>query len=133
MKRTTESAGARAPEGRRSPVLPANYLRSCLLLLLLEGTAHGYQLAEEVGELGLPGADRGGVYRALRGMEDDGLVVSSWEEGVGTPPRRTYEMTPLGFAQLGQGADSLREALRHIAGFLTRLQAAEVSRPGVAA
>ena len=117
---------------RRSPVLPANYLRSCLLLLLLEGTAHGYQLAEEVAELGLTGADRGGVYRALRGMEDEGLVVSSWEEGVGTPPRRTYEMTPRGFEHLDQGAGSLREAVRHIAVFLARYGAAEVASPMVA-
>ncbi|MDQ4133032.1 MAG: helix-turn-helix transcriptional regulator [Actinomycetota bacterium] len=133
MKHTTETAGAPAPEGRRTPVLPSNYLRSCLLLLLLEGTAHGYQLAEQVGELGLPGADRGGVYRSLRGMEDDGLVVSSWEEGVGTPPRRTYQMTALGFEHLGQGADSLRQAVRHISAFLARLGAAEIDRPGVAA
>ena len=114
-------------------MLPPNYLRACLQLLLLEGTAHGYQLAERVGELGLGGADRGGVYRVLRSMEDEGLVLSSWEEGVGTPPKRTYEMTEQGFVQLCEGAESLRLALLHISGFLTRFQAAEDPKRGVAA
>jgi DNA-binding PadR family transcriptional regulator len=125
--------GRTEPEGHPSPVLPAKYLRSCLLLLLLEGTAHGYQLAERVGELGLAGADRGGVYRALRGMEEDGLVASRWEESTGTPPRRTYEMTPPGFDQLSDGVDSLRRTVGHIASFLARFQAAEDPRHHVAA
>lgn len=133
MEGGNKSGRTTAPEAKRSPVLPANYLRSCLLLLLLEGTAHGYQLAERVGELGLGGADRGGVYRALRGMEEDGLVISRWEESSGTPPRRTYETTPAGFDELTQGADSLRQALGHISGFLARFQAADDPQRDVAA
>lgn len=133
MSKATQSAVAGPTAGRRSPVLPPNYLRSCLLLLLFEGTAHGYQLAEQVAELGLAGADRGGIYRALRNMEEDGLVVSSWEERTGTPPRRTYQMTAVGHEQMCQEAGALRLAADHITAFLARFKAVRTPRPGVAA
>lgn len=76
--------------------LPRNYLRPCLLLLLAEGTAHGYELLEQVAELGMDRVDPGGLYRCLRAMDEEGLVRSAWEPSTSGPARRTYTLTEEG-------------------------------------
>ncbi len=57
--------------------LPRNYLRPCLLLLLAEGTSHGYELLDRATALGLDAVDPGGLYRCLRAMDEEGLVRST--------------------------------------------------------
>jgi PadR family transcriptional regulator, regulatory protein PadR len=70
-------------------------LEPAILVALTSETAHGYDLRAAVEELtsGFLVADPGGLYRALRRMEDDGLVVSTWTDGEHGPQRRTYEIT----------------------------------------
>ncbi|MCA1680840.1 MAG: helix-turn-helix transcriptional regulator, partial [Actinobacteria bacterium] len=48
------------------PALPKNFLRPCLLLLLREAPAHGYELLDRLRAFGFEGSDPGGLYRALR-------------------------------------------------------------------
>jgi len=76
--------------------LPRSYQRSCLLILLTEGSSHGYDLLEKVRQAGLLGADAGGLYRCLRSMEEGGLVSSWWEPSQAGPLRRTYELSAEG-------------------------------------
>lgn len=104
-----------APDG-----MPRNYLRPCLLLLLAEGTAHGYELLEQVRDLGLTRPDPGGLYRALRAMDEDGLVRSAWEPSEVGPARRTYTLTEEGRDWLHAWAGSLSEVHRVLGGFLHR-------------
>lgn len=92
--------------------LPRAYLRPCLLVLLAEGPSHGYELLEEVRELGFAGADAGGLYRTLRAMDHEGLVRSWWEASPNGPPRRTYELAEHGDIALALAVAELREALR---------------------
>ena len=40
--------------------LPRNFLRACLLLLIGEQPAHGYDLLEQIPRLGIPHVDPGG-------------------------------------------------------------------------
>ena len=113
-----------ADEGARpAPALPRTWLQSALLLLVLEGAGHGYQLAEELAELGLGDGDRGGTYRSLRQMEQQGLVTSRWEDGESAPPRRSYRITPQGLERLQDISESVREGLLYVAAFLQRLEA----------
>lgn len=56
--------------------------------------------------------DPAGLYRALRDMEDDGLVTSSWELGDHGPARRMYAVTDQGLAALDEAAAAARAALR---------------------
>jgi PadR family transcriptional regulator PadR len=101
-------------------LLPRNYLRPCLLLLLAEGTAHGYELLEQVHTLGLTSADAARVYRCLRTLDEEGLVRSRWEPSTIGPARRTYELTASGRRQLGVlTQDVVRTALT-LQRFLTR-------------
>jgi PadR family transcriptional regulator, regulatory protein PadR len=105
--------------------LPRNYLRPCLLLLLAEGSAHGYDLLEQLPALGHTRADPGGMYRSLRAMEQEGLVTSTWEESPAGPARRTYDLTEEGTDWLHAWAGSLRLVHASLGTFLQRYVTAE--------
>ena len=102
--------------------LPRNYLRPCLLLLLAEGTAHGYELLEQITELGMDRVDPGGLYRCLRAMDEEGLVRSAWEPSAAGPARRTYTLTDDGFDWLHAVAGPLAEVGEALARYERRYQ-----------
>jgi poly-beta-hydroxybutyrate-responsive repressor len=100
--------------------LPRNFLRPALLLLLKESPAHGYDLVERLRALGFPAADPGGVYRALRGLESEGLVDSAWETSPQGPDRRIYGITRGGAEHLHEAALQLRDTAELLEQFLSR-------------
>jgi PadR family transcriptional regulator, regulatory protein PadR len=105
-----------------SPALPKNFLRPCLLLLLREEPAHGYDLLERVQALGFDGSDPGGLYRALRSLEKEKLVRSVWEPSETGPDRRTYEITRAGMEELHRSARAIAAGQETVARFLSRYQ-----------
>jgi PadR family transcriptional regulator, regulatory protein PadR len=100
--------------------LPKNFLRSCLLLLLREQPAHGYDLLERLRPFSFDGHDPGGLYRALRALENDGLVRSAWKPSHVGPDRRIYELTRAGMEELHRRAKELRRAEQTLGIFLGR-------------
>ena len=116
-----------------SASLPRNFLRPCLLLLLGEQSAHGYDLMEQLPELGVPHTDPGGLYRTLRAMEQEGLVSSWWEPSASGPSRRTYTVTEEGRDWLHAWAGSLREVERVLRRFDARYEraAADAGRDAI--
>ena len=125
MAATRSSAGEPAAEAAALglPVgMPRHFLRPVLLLLLAEGTAHGYELLERVGELGLDRMDTGGLYRCLRAMDEDGLVRSRWEPSAAGPARRRYELTAEGRRWLDGAAGSVAELSRVLAAYGRRYE-----------
>lgn len=95
--------------------LPKNFLRTCLLLLLREQPAHGYELLERLQAFGFDKSDPGGLYRTLRVLEEEGFVHSAWEASSEGPDRRIYQVTRNGAEELHQRARALaatREVLR---------------------
>lgn len=105
--------------------MPRSFLRPILLLLLAEQDNHGYELLEQVAELGLERTDPGGLYRALRAMEQEGLVTSTWEPSTSGPARRRYALSAEGLDWLHASAGSLREIVRHLRTYLRRYEALE--------
>ncbi len=101
-------------------MLPLNFLRPCLLLLLREHPAHGYDLLERLRVLGFDRHDPGRLYRALRALEKEGLVRSAWEPSESGPDRRTYELTRPGMEHLHEAAASLAATRRLLDAFLSR-------------
>jgi PadR family transcriptional regulator PadR len=101
-------------------VLPKNFLRPCLLLLLREQTAHGYDLLERLRPLGFSRDDPGRLYRALRALESDGLVRSVWEKSTSGPDRRMYELTRDGMELLHESAKALKATDDILSVFLSR-------------
>jgi poly-beta-hydroxybutyrate-responsive repressor len=101
-------------------VLPKNFLRPCLLLLLREQPAHGYDLLERLRPLGFSRDDPGRLYRALRQLETDGLVRSVWEKSRNGPDRRMYELTRAGMETLHASAKDLMVTGGILSVFLSR-------------
>lgn len=100
--------------------LPKNFLRPCLLLLLREHPAHGYDLLERLRPLGFTRDDPGRLYRALRGLESEGLVHSAWEASASGPDRRIYELTRPGMEALHEAVQSLLTTNAVVGVFLSR-------------
>lgn len=77
---------------------PERYIQPSLLMALLDGASYGYELLQRLPEFGFlrEDASPGMIYRHLRQMEEEELLVSRWEaEGAG-PAKRVYELTPAG-------------------------------------
>ncbi|MCD6577055.1 MAG: helix-turn-helix transcriptional regulator [Anaerolineaceae bacterium] len=86
-----------------------NLLRPTLLFLMHEGPAHGYELAERLRSFGVIDIDPSLIYRALRDMEAEGYIQSTWdEEKTQGPPRRVYTLTAEGNASLKYYIEDLR-------------------------
>jgi PadR family transcriptional regulator PadR len=102
--------------------LPKSFLRPCLLLLLRERPAHGYDLLERLQPFGFDGSDPGGLYRTLRALEDDGLVHSAWEKSELGPDRRIYQLTRAGGEELHRQAKALSVTRDLLATFLSRYE-----------
>ena len=86
-----------------------------LLALLADRPTHGYELLEQLPALLVDErVDVGNVYRALRALEEEGLVVSEWSADLPGPAKRTYELTADGRAALDTwlaSLESLRDAI----------------------
>ncbi len=102
------------------PSLPRNFVRPCVLLLLREHPAHGYDLLERLRVFGFSPTDPGRLYRALRALEADGLVRSAWEPSETGPNRRIYELTRAGMEELHRRAKGLAAARERVDVFLSR-------------
>jgi PadR family transcriptional regulator, regulatory protein PadR len=110
-----------APEpDQPQPPLPRSFLRPCVLLLLKESPAHGYDLLERLKAFGFAGSDPGGLYRMLRALEQEGLVRSSWEPSIAGPQRRMYELTSAGGEVLHEHATALHATRELLDAFVSR-------------
>jgi PadR family transcriptional regulator PadR len=103
-----------------SELEPRNFLQPCLLLLLRERPDHGYELAARLRPMHDGDGDAGSVYRALRGLERQGLVRSEWHTSDMGPARRTYFVTPEGVTSLEGLADGLAHTHEALHVFLER-------------
>ncbi|WP_158566723.1 helix-turn-helix transcriptional regulator [Actinomadura craniellae] len=99
---------------------PRNFLQCCLLLLLRERPAHGYDLYERLGPFGVADGEPTAVYRRLRALEQAGMVRSEWELSDIGPARRTYHLTERGDALLRSRGDALAETRRRLDYYLGR-------------
>ena len=90
-----------------------------LLRLIADGPTHGYELLERLPALvGDERVDVGNVYRALRALEEDGLVVSEWSADLPGPAKRTYTLTDEGRALLGEWERALGSLRDDLTNFL---------------
>jgi PadR family transcriptional regulator PadR len=101
-------------------ILPRNYLHGCLLLLVAESPAHGYELVERLTGLGLINVDSAAVYRALRALNRAGLLESWWEESESGPVRRRYQISDTGVETLQAWAATVGDSASSLNAFLAR-------------
>lgn len=99
---------------------PRNFLQPLLLLLLRERADHGYELAARMRPMHDGDGDAGGTYRALRGLEKQGLVRSQWQTSEVGPARRIYCITPDGLSCLEAQVHDLEHVHEVLHVFLKR-------------
>jgi poly-beta-hydroxybutyrate-responsive repressor len=90
------------------------------MLILHCGEAYGYELLDKLGEFGFDEspADLSTVYRVLRHLEEQELVVSRWDTEGGGPARRLYQITAAGDEFLARWVGGLRQTDRVLHHFL---------------
>ncbi|ADB49317.1 PadR family transcriptional regulator [Conexibacter woesei] len=92
----------------RRPVWLRGVLDFCLLALLADGEAYGYELARRLEEHGLGTVPGGSLYPALLRREKLGHLRAEWRAGEGGPGRKYYAITPTGRAALEREAVAWR-------------------------
>ncbi|MHB1042535.1 MAG: PadR family transcriptional regulator [Eubacteriales bacterium] len=96
------------------------FIIPCLLLLLKEGPAHGYEFMEKLLKLTFLRAipDPGVIYRHLRRLEEEGVVESRLEPSSGGPARKVYSLTSEGESYLQAWATSINNLKVSLENFL---------------
>ncbi|KGK92047.1 PadR family transcriptional regulator [Desulfosporosinus sp. HMP52] len=91
-----------------------------LLNFLAHKPAHGYELIQKINESGFSEieADPATIYRNLRRMEEDGLVLSQWETEHTGPARRSYQLSPEGHQALEYCVQLISDKVNNMTAFL---------------
>ena len=87
-------------------------VKPAVLMLLAGEDLHGYEIVQRLGTLPLFGGetpDTTGVYRALRQMDEEGMVTSTWVLSEAGPAKRCYHMTEDGLACAQKWAETLKQ------------------------
>ena len=118
--------GRRQVSGAACPRRISRFVEPALLLLLHRLPGHGYALIEGLRSLGLERypIDSSAIYRALRRLENGGMVRSGWDtETEAGPPRRVYAITALGEDCLAGWVEDLKATVSVLHVFLDAYQA----------
>lgn len=99
-----------------------------LILGAVEGTPlHGYGIVKVIRESakGVLKAGEGQLYPILHRMEDAGWLAADWEPQEGRPPRKVYELTDKGRAELAKRKKKWREFSQAVSSILLPKEAIE--------
>jgi PadR family transcriptional regulator, regulatory protein PadR len=92
-------------EGGRRTQLLRGVLDLCLLAVMGEGPAYGYEMTKRLDARGLSIVGEGSIYPLLGRLERDGLVDTHRAASNGGPPRKYYRLS-------GQGRRALTAGIR---------------------
>jgi PadR family transcriptional regulator, regulatory protein PadR len=96
-------------ERRRSELL-RGVLDLCLLAVMQEGPAYGYEMTKRLRARGLSIVGEGSIYPLLGRLERDGLVDTYRAASNGGPPRKYYRASGAGQSVLAAGVEEWRAA-----------------------
>lgn len=94
--------------GRRTQLL-RGVLDLCLLAVMGEGPAYGYEMTKRLAARGLSIVGEGSIYPLLGRLERDGLVDTYRAGSNGGPPRKYYSLSEKGKRALASGVAEWRE------------------------
>jgi PadR family transcriptional regulator PadR len=106
------------PEGRRSQLL-RGVLDLCLLAVMGEGPAYGYEMTKRLRARGLSIVGEGSIYPLLGRLERDGLVETRRAASNGGPPRKYFSLSPQGERALRVGISEWQAARDAVDGVLS--------------
>jgi PadR family transcriptional regulator PadR len=96
-------------DGRRSQLL-RGALDLCLLAVMEEGPAYGYDMTKRLRARGLSIVGEGSIYPLLGRLEREGLVETYRAASNGGPPRKYYRPSRAGREALAAGVAEWRAA-----------------------
>jgi PadR family transcriptional regulator PadR len=99
-----------ALSAQRRTELLRGVLDLCLLAVMNEGPAYGYEMTKRLRERGLESVGEGSIYPLLGRLERDGLVETYRAASKGGPPRKYYRPSSAGRVALAVGVSEWRAA-----------------------
>ena len=102
------------------------------MAVLAEQPVHGYLVIQRLAGLEMfrcQTPDPTGVYRVLRSMEEDGLVVSTWDFADSGPAKRRFELTADGRVCFGRWTQTLEQYSAAINDLLVAMKQATRAEP----
>ena len=100
-------------------------LPQAVLAVLSHGESHGYAIAEILRQSGFTRIKGGTLYPLLKRLEDQGLVVHSWQHDQSGPGRKQFAITEQGRNKLEDSA----AAWQHISTALNEIRSTRQERP----
>jgi PadR family transcriptional regulator PadR len=97
-----------APGSQRRTALLRGVLDLCLLAVMNEGPAYGYEMSKRLRERGLAIVGEGSIYPSLGRLEREGLVETYRAASDGGPPRKYYRPSDAGQVALALGVSEWR-------------------------
>ena len=100
------------------------YIQPSILMALKSKPSYGYELIHGIAQFGFVQgqAPPGMIYRHLRDLEENGLVVSEWEtEGTG-PAKRVYHLTGDGSEILDSWIAYMKQQAGRLLNFIERYE-----------
>ena len=108
MAKPATLRGMASSEQRRTELL-RGVLDLCLLAVIDEEPAYGYEMTRRLRARGLSAVGEGSIYPLLGRLERDGLVETHRAASNGGPPRKYYRASSSGQQVLAAGAVQWRE------------------------
>jgi PadR family transcriptional regulator len=112
-----------ATSDRRRTELLRGVLDLCLLAVMEDGPAYGYEMTKRLRARGLSIVGEGSIYPLLGRLERDGLVETHRAASNGGPPRKYYQASREGQSRLEDGVSEWRAARDAIDGVLGLVEA----------
>lgn len=97
------------------------YIQPSILLALKQKPSYGYELIQEISRFGFVEgpAPPGMIYRHLRELEENGLVLSEWKTDETGPAKRVYNITSDGMDILSFWIAHMESQQKKLADFIT--------------
>jgi PadR family transcriptional regulator PadR len=115
-----------ASESRRSQML-RGVLDLCLLAVVIDEPAYGYEMTKRLRDRGLAIVGEGSIYPLLGRLERDGLVETYRAASNGGPPRKYYRPSGAGRVALAMGVSEWRAARDAVDAVLASVKVEEAS------
>lgn len=92
------------------------FIEACLLSLLKENKSYGYNLLQDLADFGFVEGEINIsiIYRNLKIMENEKLVVSTWQQSDEGPSKKVYEITEKGEEKLYNWIQFLNDRKKRI-------------------
>ncbi len=95
-------------DSHRQSQLLRGVLDVCLLAVIAEEPAYGYEMTKRLAARGLTAVGEGSIYPVLGRLERDGLVETFRQASNGGPPRKYYRLTRRGSGALEKWSEEWR-------------------------